>query len=528
MSNDQIADWKSSTNADPSKAPIKLMLEFPPNAGSSRSFSFEPYRNKGFDDILYHCFLALKEELARSIATNGQSRSVSTIAANCYHLKKFFEFCTHLSSNSGSEIAASEIDERFIAALIRYLNNLTNLRRSQRVYYSAIKSVLTSVARNGVFSAKVFPKNPYPKSKSKLVGQKKYSKEETTSLIRSLRIEIDKLSSGSDPLTSYELSTCIAVIALRTGLNPTPILELSEDCLQDHPLKPNQKLLVSYKRRGNNTLIQSHKGSKTSEAVSSATTTVVDIINLIIRRNASCRLSSDSPSSLFVYKSKAARDFGNPTLLTLPILTGNLKKMAKKHNLRSDDGEDLTMNIMRLRKTFVNRIWELSDQDPFVTASLAGHSVKVSDTHYLDAPVEATTNWRLMGEIMVKELTSTTTELEKTPVASCRDPVHGHRAPKNGTHCTSFLSCFRCQSFVVTRDDLYRIFSLYWMIVRERDQLGSRTWKRFYSNIVRVIDEEISPRFEEHVVTSLKEKAKSDPHPFWATNAELLESSTWG
>ena len=37
-----------------------------------------------------------------------------------------------------------------------------------------------------------------------------------------------------------------------------------------------------------------------------------------------------------------------------------------------------------------------------------------------------------------------------------------------------FLNCFRCSSFVVTADDLHRLLSFYWLLVRERGRIGAK------------------------------------------------------
>jgi hypothetical protein len=123
----------------------------------------------------------------------------------------------------------------------------------------------------------------------------------------------------------------------------------------------------------------------------------------------------------------------------------------------------MTVNLMRLRKTFENRIWMLSGQDPIATARLGGLSLKVSNDHYLEAPPEAEKNFRLLGEVLTRELLDTpevvTLPAENTPVSQCRDSLNGQFAPHaNGERCTNFLACVRCRSFVVTEDDLYRGF----------------------------------------------------------------------
>jgi hypothetical protein len=174
---------------------------------------------------------------------------------------------------------------------------------------------------------------------------------------------------------------------------------------------------------------------------------------------------------------------------------------------------------MRLRKTFENRLFTLSGNDPFLTAKLGGHSVKVSNDHYLEAPENAERDWRFMGQVRTDDLLSygknSASLYDSTPVAQCQDTLSGDLAPKNGTHCQKFLACFRCRSFVVTSDDLYRVFSLYWLLIRMRQLMGPNAWNRVYGHIIRTIDRDIAPRFDAELVAIKRQLAKVDPHPMW-------------
>ncbi|HEP9852780.1 TPA: hypothetical protein VDW31_006079, partial [Pseudomonas aeruginosa] len=148
---------------------------------------------------------------------------------------------------------------------------------------------------------------------------------------------------------------------------------------------------------------------------------------------------------------------------------------------------------------------------------------KVLLDSYLEAPADAEKNWALMGEVRNKELLENDhadlgiipVKEVNTAVARCKDTVNGHRAPKNGSHCVEFLNCFRCSSFVVTADDLHRLLSFYWLLVRERGRIGAKNWVRLYRHIIKIIDEKILPKFDKSTVVAAREKARQNPHPFW-------------
>jgi hypothetical protein len=361
-----------------------------------------------------------------------------------------------------------------------------------------------------------FPLNPYPKSNRSQKGEKPLCTHARKSISKALNDELRGIKKNKKPMTPYEISICVLTISLRTGLNTAPLLELPTNCISPHPLNTNQYILKSFKRRGNNTHIQSIKKSSTTTIHSEVMPGVDKLINLIIERNHSI-LKGDGNDKLFTYIGNG-RSNGKKMHLTSNNLTKHVKNFVTKHNLTDSEGNPIRLNIMTLRKTFENRIWEISGNDPYITASMNNHSLKVSNDNYLEAPPDAEKNWRLMGEIRVQKLLGEFEE--KTPIASCKSDLFKSK-PGLITPCTSFLNCYRCRNFVVTKDDLFRLYSFYWLLVRERKYINIKKWKRYYSSIIRCINEEISPKFSHADIERNRSKAKTNPHPYWGSR-ELL------
>ena len=215
---------------------------------------------------------------------------------------------------------------------------------------------------------------------------------------------------------------------------------------------------------------------------------------------------------------------GTVTSLVEATLSYAIKALAKKYDLKDEDGKPVVINISRIRKTFINGIYELPGGNILRAAKAGKWKGSEMVDRYLVASDESKLNLGRGMEIRVLELTSQP-DIKPTPTASCKDPINGDRAPKNGSPCLEFLACFRCKSFVVTGDDLYRVYSLYWAIVRSRDTFGRKEWKRHLSNVMAVIDEELEPAFikqgmESHLQAE-KERARTNPHPYW-TNLDML------
>lgn len=496
------------------------IITFPENPTTIRTFDLAPYYGKGFDAITALCQSTIKKLLAQSIATNQALLAVTTIASYCKSgLTHFFGFLTLWRAGAGVNLQPADITPELIKEYIAHLKSLDISSKGQKSYYDCTKSALVSAHKQGYLShtniKELFPRNPFPNSNRKAKGQHSLSQYEKKQLVGALKIEMTRILAVSEPLDSYDLTVCVLSIGLVTGMNPTPILSLPTDCLQPHPLKKNLRLLVAFKRRGNATQVVSLRQSQEVELLRSVKLQVANTIDMIIERNATLRNDYRDPMRLLVYASKRSKEKSTITALSNGSMPYIVNALIKKHQLVDDDGKPLKLNIMRLRKTFVNRMWELSDQNPLIAARQGKHTPDNANRHYWEAPPEAETNMRFIGEARIDALRVSYGPKENTPLAGCKDTRHGHRAPKDGSVCTETLDCFRCKSFVVTEDDLFRLLSFYWAVVRERESYGIKNWNRYLRHIIRIVDEDIAPQFDNVLVKSMREKAKTEPHPFW-------------
>jgi hypothetical protein len=88
-----------------------------------------------------------------------------------------------------------------------------------------------------------------------------------------------------------------------------------------------------------------------------------------------------------------------------------------------------------------------------------------------------------------------------------------------GTTCLSFLNCLRCRNYVVTGDDLYRLFSFYWRVLRERERMNARAWDKHYAHIPRLIERDVVNAGLQKKIFRISDveaaRARAEPHPFW-------------
>ena len=498
--------------------PTNTVLSLGVNATNSRNYDFTKHYGHGFDVITSAVQQTIENLLSESVMR------VSTVSNYCrIGFNYFADYLTIYAQAMGRELALSDITFELIENYIQHLKTYSTNGGTAKTLYSYTKAILVKMQGMGWLERFDFPKNPFPNSNRKSKGQTAFSKAERTRVTYALKDDVNNILEKKGPLNSYELTIFLLAIALRSGMNTTPLLEMTTDSIQDHPLKDNRKLLVLYKRRGNATHIQNLRHSTNVENVQTVLADVAVMVQHIIDMHQSLRAESGT-DLVFSYRSSGGGVAGEITTINSSVLKYNIKKWVEEKDLKNDNSAPLQINISRFRKTFENRIWELSGGDPFVTAALANHTVKVSQTHYLEAPKEAEKNFNYMGKVRTEELLSNVEVIENnTPVSKCSDIPN--RTDKNGNkiYCTNFLSCVRCRNMVVTKEDLYRLFSFYWLIVYEREQIGAKRWSKYFAHIIRIIDRDIASQFDADYVAKIKAEAQANPHPAWKHRNQLEE-----
>jgi hypothetical protein len=503
-----------------------LNIPLPDNSSNTRNIPLYTLKGQGFDPLLAGLYDVIRKAVDDSVGSGQTTLTVSTVFTYYTGLVTFSGFLQVLSSVLGRDVTWKDINKNVIEQFVVYLAEGDWVFTTQKTQYSMVKSLLKLCSKAGLLPQisninTIFPYNPYPNSNKKSKGQSPYSKPEFKRLAKAIRTEYKLITEGNTLLTSYELGVCVLGVALRTGMNPSPLLELPIDCLQPHPLKNDRMILVSFKRRGNSTHVTALRGSEEIAALKAVTFDVTGLIQLVVQRNQQVRNQHSDQNRLFVFVSAGGPSKGDTSALSTVMLKKACTKLIKKYTLVDDDNKSLKVNLSKLRKSFSNRMFELSGGDPLVAARLGNHDPKTANDHYWVPPPEAEVNHRIMIEQRTQQLIATDLKggESPTPIAMCADTKNGQRAPKNGDHCTEILACFRCKSFVVTKDDLHRLFSFYWALVEDRQTTDTKSWKKHFRHIRQIIDEDISPQFDKKFgakeVKQIKQDAKSNRHPFW-------------
>jgi hypothetical protein len=426
---------------------------------------------------------------------------------------------------------------------------------SAKTAYGHLKTVLLDCATIGRFNREDLPDNPFPDSARATVGHKALHRNEMVKVVSALANDLNDIRKGEfrGP-GSEKLMVYLLMIAARSGRNTTPLLNLSRDSMREHPLKPQtHSLFTVYKKRGNNMSIQSLRKTREIDDIATVTSDVGSLFQEVleltepIRREANPELKN----RLWLFKREKAYK-GTISVLTDTSLGYAVELFIKRHNLLTDSGSSadselkLRLNISRLRKTFGSRMWKITGGDILRTAHALGNKPRVTDTHYLEVTDEMVKNHKFVGAILEMEVRGTKEDsnairaaAEKlqvpledmrailsgknnTGVSRCSSPLFGKYAPGDGkTLCTQFLHCFRCPNQVIMQSDLHRLFSFYWLLIRERNSLARNRWHKVYGWVIREIDQVISPRFPLLQIKEARESARLTPHPMWRDRATL-------
>ena len=525
--------------------PASTVVKFGREVSGKRNFEFAPWYGVGIDQVTY----AYQRQIERFLAKQDTELSGMTVASYCYNGAGFFlDYLVLRSTALQRQFSLSDIDRDLMDGFVSSSDGETCSQSTKSGRYHGVKAVLKALSARGLINeihggdSATFPLNPYPGKDKAHKSAKPLSTSERKAFTAALRKAIAPLLEQNVEVTADLLAYALLVIALHTGRNTTPLLEMSMDCLRAHP-KSDTQFLVLFKRRGHSTNKVALRSSKQSEAIESIPTlrpTVAQLVSKLIQL--AQPLQNVAPKEfrgrVFLYRmQRAGRGvgaIGAVTALSDATLRVAILKLVADFDLKDNDGRPLVVNVGRLRKTFVNRLYEILDGDLVATAAAAGNTIRITAAHYLLPGENAQSNWRFLGLALTQELlTSTLGATERTPAGRCSDVHSGEYAPKNKAEiCMSFLNCIRCRNYVVTADDLYRLFSFYWRLLYERARMNAKRWNKHLAHIVRLIDRDVVDAgvrrgvFKQDQVDRERERARVTPHPFWRSESIIANLSS--
>ncbi len=300
-------------------------------------------------------------------------------------------------------------------------------------------------------------------------------------------------------------------ILIHAAGNPDPIAELRCDCLQTLPLLDDRQALVWFKPRANS--IQRRTFSTTDRF--EPPKLVEEILQW------SKRLRSLAPAQLRdrLFLFKGPRGVG---VLSSSTVKSLLKAFCERHGLPR-------FSLAGIRPAVLSSFYRVSG-DLRQTAAVANHANLATTVRYVDTPqVQAQHRARIatlqsafIGHIEQRRVTDAaesfaSSGLGVTPPAGevvsmfgfgCTDPFAGI-APgtRRGELCTNFMGCFTCPNAIITPDPatLARLLQARDHLRAAAAALHPARWEALYSPQLRILEEDILPRF------SARELAAAQP-----------------
>lgn len=226
------------------------------------AFDFTPLQNRGREK--------LAEQIRDAFWSLRHESQAASLTSYFVSITRFWKFLDYDSAHNALITDLSGIDqaciERYLAWLsiqivpTRQQNSGKPLSRSSaRNSYNGLKSVLMNRQRLTPFyvSSKLsFPKNPFPNLRSITTSREPFSKTEHRRILDALNQDLNSYY-NNDSLTDLQVLTVhLLVLAVATGANLQPLLELRRADLAEHPL-PDRELLLTTKRRGRTTFAAS-------------------------------------------------------------------------------------------------------------------------------------------------------------------------------------------------------------------------------------------------------------------------------
>lgn len=289
-------------------------------------------------------------------------------------------------------------------------------------------------------------------------------------------------------------------ILIHTAGNPEPIAELERDCLQEVPLLENRQALVWFKARAGRLQRRTFERDAPFEPPA--------LVRDILAWNEQLRPLAPAAQRNRLFIFKGLRTVNAMSTVTVHHL---LTQFCERHGLAA-------FSLVSIRPSVLCSFYRASG-DLLRTRALANHANIATTVRYVEVPVVRRHNHvriAALQEAFIEHLTASTKSPPPAAAASppsarlpsgelvsmfgfdCKDPLAG-TAPgtRRGELCTNFMGCFTCPNAVIAPEPLTMA-----RLLQARDHLRAAAatlhparWQAFYAPQLRILEEDILPRF---------------------------------
>jgi len=510
-----------------------IKIDLPRNPRNHRQLDHTQYLGLGFDAWAIQSIHVIRTLL------QGGNFSVATLIGYSVNGLRFFLGFLGGGAIKSPPATPNSLTKRHMERFISWLKLKYPNGSTAKNYYTSFKSLVIVLADYGFIETNtddLLPPNPFPNNAQSTKDADPLSMGEMQRLLGALKSDLIAIHKGTFIGNGAEaMSVMLLITAARSGINTTPLLEMTRDALKPHPFVPNLRLINTIKRRGKGAQSKTIRQTNLIDEFSTIPLDGVAVLNkaLEISKPLVALASEEIRSHVWLYRSGQRGGENKIVYLKSGALYISTKSICERHALQDDQGDRLHVTLSRLRKTMESRLWKLSGGDILEVSSVMGHSPGVADNHYLkindEIKVEGAT---FVGEAFPDKLRGI--NVTPTPPGGCKDSLYGSRAPKDGVnHCSEFIHCLGCPSYAIvgTVEDLYRLFSYQQFLYAEIEYFLTDEWDEWRKrqlDYIRLINEFTSRKFDVALVNEAKAKAESAPHLFWAKKIEFMKKKRSG
>lgn len=449
----------------------------------------------------------------------------------------FFQFLSDLRL-SKPPAGPAELKARHLALFRQWLS-ATYIVNTANNYHTHVKIMVVAMMELGLVDGYVdqfFPRNALKRGNDAGRSAVALSEAELQRLVQALKRDLIDLHKGAFLRSSgAAITVYFLVLAMRTGGNPTPLLELNRQSLKPH-IVPGMMRLDLVKYRGFKTYATGVRDSKKSaEPIISVPMDGVAIINRVLETTEPFIELADPDNRDRLWLFESTKGAGEILCLSQAHVDKTIPSFVRRHDLRGDDGEPLVLNLSRLRKNKAQQLFKLSGGDLATVALLLGNTPAVAGKSYLSMTANVKAEGAaFVGEVLEASLAGKLSDdgspgVEATPVGRCKDTLNGAFAPKNGSHCDEFTHCLSCPSFAIaaTVPDLHRLFSFQEFLraeiayYPEGDEYDE--WRAHRGRLIALIDDFTKKRFKSGLVADARALTSNSMHKFWSIQLHGLQ-----
>ena len=508
-------------------------IDLPRNPSNYRQLDHSQYLGLGVDAWAIQSIYVI-----RALLLGGNFSVATLIGYSANGLRFFLKFLSGGPVES-PPAAPNGLTKRHLERYISWLKLKYPNGSTAKNYYTSFKSLVIVLADYGFVETDpndLLPPNPFPNNAQNTKDADPLTMGEMQRLLGALKSDLIAIHKGTFLGNGAEaMAVMLLITAARSGINTTPLLEMTRDALKPHPFVPNLRLITTIKRRGKGAQSKTIRQTNLLDEYSAIPLDGVAVLNkaLEISKPLVALASEEIRSYVWLYRSGQRGGENNIVTLTSGALYVSTKNICERHALQDDRGNRLNVTLSRLRKTMESRLWKLSGGDIFEVSSVMGHTPAVADNHYLKINDEIKTEGaNFVGEAFPDKLRGAS--ITPTPPGGCKDSLYGVRAPKDGVnHCSEFIHCLGCPSYAIvgTLEDLYRLFSYQQFLYAEVEYFLTdewEAWRKRQLDYIRLINEFTMQKFDPALVARARAKAEKSPHLFWAKKIEFMTKKRAG